>query len=126
MSDSIADKIQARIDAIVAYASQPENLYIPGNGWRPTEHEEFALWLAGYRYTFALSRHPDGQRFRVLTVMPVLARKAPSVSILVAMALAFGFTGYDPDSNVSPPWTVGPCPDGCCTIVLQELAVAEA
>ncbi len=117
----LGDAVQKEIDAVVAFASRPENLYTETGDKAPEEHEEHCLVLFPNVLCTYAHLALDDQRFRHLSI--TVMGRPPGLTWVVMIAKAFGFTGYEPerDPSMLPPWQIRTCSDGCCAVVVQPL-----
>jgi hypothetical protein len=120
----LGGKAQEEIDATVAFALQPENLYSLERDYPSSDERHVVRLFQDFVCIFSITTFPGTEhQYRHLSITIAPPGKPPRMEFVVTIAKAFGFTGYEPEREPSmlPPWDIGPCPDGCCAVVVQAL-----
>jgi hypothetical protein len=118
---------EAEVRRVLAFAEKPENYYIVGPGGfsfqRPPgdDPRHVAHLRVGFRAAFSITRSPDGNLFRHLSIS-VDSKKLPNPFAACHIAKMFGFTGWDEKSETPPAgWGLEVNKDEHCIVLATRL-----
>lgn len=103
----IDDEAREEARRVLDFALQPENYYLlePGGGsWQRApgfDPRHVAKFHVGYRAVFSVTRAPDQNLYRHLTIS-IEGLGMPNPIATYTIAELFGFTGWDGKSEIPP------------------------
>ena len=83
---------KAKAQAVVDFASLPENVYRPPADFVPGDRPEYRCQIDSYRCVFTITEG-KGKRFRHLSISIPREGRLPNVEAACTIATWFGFTG---------------------------------
>jgi hypothetical protein len=121
----MTDENKAKVQAVVDFATKPENYYKPPADFVPGERPEYRCSLDSYRCVFTITEG-KGKRFRHLSISIPVAGKLPNVMAACTIATWFGFTGApmseDVATGVGADWFSDVVDSDNCVVLAQLLA----
>jgi hypothetical protein len=120
---AIDDAARAAVAKVVAHAFEPENYYEPGSSPQPPgDDPRHVVLLNTYRCVFSITRAPDRQLWRHLSISVPAQGKYPHELAVLEIANLFGFTPkWEGGPRMPEGWMVGPNEDDECVVVAQLL-----
>ena len=116
----IDDAAKREVQRVLDYACDPANWYRPGVSKSvPGFLAEFKTVLSTYRCVFTITKFPDGNIFRHLSIS-VPSENYPNPFAAYTIAQLFGFTGWDEKSQEPPDsWMLNVDKNEHCIVLMQ-------